>query len=93
MNSDRAKAYGRVVATIGELGATKLQPGEVERIRAAADTLLFSEDMSSPESREALEDAEALTNALAESDRWTEERAERLFDDLADCGPVAQHVS
>jgi hypothetical protein len=91
MTSDRAKAYGRVVATIEELGAAKLQPGEVERIRAAADTLLFSEDMSAPEARTALADAEELTEALAASERWTEERAQRLFDDLAECGPVA-HV-
>ena len=91
MTSDRAKAYGRVVATIEELGSTKLQPVEVERVRAAADTLLFSEDLRAPGAREALDDAEALTGALVESGRWTEERAQRLFDDLAECGPVA-HV-
>ena len=89
MTSDRAKAYGRVVATIEDLATTKLQPEETGRIRAAADTLLFSEDLSAPGARDALEDAEALTSALAESGRWTDERASRLFDDLAECGPVA----
>lgn len=88
MTSERAQAYGRVVDTIDDLAATKLQPVEVERIRAAADTLLFSEDLSAPGARDALEDAEALTAALVESDRWTDERAQRLFDDLAECGPV-----
>ncbi len=91
MNSERAQAYGRIVATIEEIGATKLLPNEVERIRAAADTLLFSEDLDTPGAREALEDAEALAHALVESDRWTDERAQRLFDDLASTGPVA-HV-
>ena len=60
------------------------------RVRAAADTLLFSEDLETPGAREALEDAESLTNALAESGRWTDDRAHRLFDDLAECGPVTR---
>jgi hypothetical protein len=91
MTSDRAEAYGRIVATIEDIGATKLQSVEVERIRTAADTLLFSEDLNAPGARDALADAEALAHALVESDRWTEERAQRLFDDLAQCGPIA-HV-
>ena len=91
MTSERAQAYGRIVATIEDLGATKLQPVEVERIRAAADTLLFSEDLDAPGARDALADAEALAHALVEADRWTEERAHRLFEDLAATGPVT-HV-
>lgn len=43
MTSERAQAYGRVMSTIEDLGPTKLQAGEIERIRDAADTLLFSE--------------------------------------------------
>jgi hypothetical protein len=88
MTSERAKAYGRIVATIEELGTSKLQPDEVERVRTAADTLLFSEDLDAPGARDALADAEALTSALVESGRWSDERAQRLFDDLAQCGPV-----
>lgn len=90
MTSERAQAYGRVTATIADLGAAKLQAHEVQRIRSAADTLLFSEDLDAPGARDALNDAEALTNALAESDRWTDERAQRLFDDLAETGPVTR---
>lgn len=89
MTSDRAKAYGRIVATIDELAATKLQPDEVARVRAAADTLLFSEDITDPGAREALDDAEDLVHTLVDSGRWTEERAQRLLDDLTACGPVA----
>lgn len=91
MTSDRANAYGRVVATIDDLGPTKLQPAEVERLRAAADTLLFSESLDAPGARDAIDDVEDLTSHLAESERWTVERANRLFDDVAECGPVA-HV-
>ncbi len=88
MNSERATAYGRVAATIEDLGPAKLQPHEVERLRAAADTLLFSEDFQAPGAREALADVDDLTQTLVASDRWTEDRAQRLFADLAECGPV-----
>ena len=88
MTSERANAYGRVVATIEDLGATKLQDSEVQRLRDAADTLLFSETLDAPGARDALDDVEALTRHLIDSDRWTEERAQRLFDDVAACGPV-----
>ena len=89
MTSDRAKAYGRIVATIEDVGATKLQPSEVDRIRDAADTLLFSESLDAPGAREALDDVDELTHHLVDSGRWTQERAARLFDDVAECGPVA----
>ncbi len=91
MTSERAKAYGRVVATLEDLGPTKLQPAEVERIRQAADTLLFSDTEDAPGAREALDDVDQLTTHLAEGERWTVERASRLFDDVAECGPVV-HV-
>jgi hypothetical protein len=88
MTSERANAYGRVVATIEELGATKLQASEIDRIRQAADTLLFSETLDAPGAREAIDDMDDLTHHLVDSDRWTDERAARLFDDVAECGPV-----
>jgi hypothetical protein len=91
MTSDRAKAYGRIVSTIEDLGAAKLQDPEIQRIRDAADTLLFSESIDAPGAREALDDVEDLTRHLVESDRWTEERAQRLFADVAECGPV-EHI-
>jgi len=88
MTSDRATAYGRVVATIEDVGATKLQSSEIDRLRQASDTLLFSETIDAPGAGEALEDVQELTAHLADSGRWTEERAQRLFDDVAECGPV-----
>jgi hypothetical protein len=88
MTSERANAYGRVVATIEDIGATKLQDSEIERIRQAADTLLFSETLDNPGAREAVEDMDELTRHLVESERWTPERAARLFDDVAECGPM-----
>jgi hypothetical protein len=90
MNSERAQAYGRVVKTLEDMAAAKLLETEQLRIRDAADTLLFSESVDAPGAREALDDIEALTRHLTESDRWTEERARALADDVFACGPVTQ---
>jgi hypothetical protein len=87
MNRDRTQAYGRVVRTLDDLGPTKLQPEELERIRDAADTLIFA--ASPEEAAPALDDIGQLTEHLVAVDRWTEERAEQLLRDLQDCGPVA----
>ena len=87
MNSDRTQAYGRVIKTLEDLGPAKLQPAEQERIREAADNLIFAADLD--EARASLADVDALLEHLVASDRWTSERAEQLATDLLACGPVA----
>jgi hypothetical protein len=86
MNTERTHAYGRVVRTLEDLGPTKLQPAEQDRIREAADTLIFASDLE--EARAALEEVDALAEHLVASDRWSEERAKQLVDDVLACGPV-----
>ncbi|HEX4691675.1 MAG TPA: hypothetical protein VH276_13360 [Solirubrobacteraceae bacterium] len=87
MNSERTQAYGRVVRTLDDLGPSKLQPGELERVRDAADTLIFA---AHPEEvPPALENVQELAEHLVASGRWTEERAEELLRDIEACGPVA----
>jgi hypothetical protein len=88
MNSERAQAYGRVVRALDDLSGVKLLPAEEDRVRAAADTLLFCESVDDPGAREALADVEALTSHLVDTGRWTEESARRLADDLFACGPA-----
>jgi hypothetical protein len=87
MNTDRTHAYGRVVKTLDDLGPTKLQPAELDRIREAADTLIFAASIE--EARPAIDDVRQLAEHLVLVDRWTEERAEQLLSDLEACGPVA----
>jgi hypothetical protein len=87
MNAERTQAYGRVIKTLDDLGPAKLQPAEQERIRDAADTLIFAADLE--EARPALADVDALSEHLVASGRWTEERADQLVHDLLACGPVA----
>jgi hypothetical protein len=93
MTSERSKAYGRVMKTIEDLGEAKLQEGERERIRAAADTLFFAEDLSTDaEARDAVSEMTSLARTLVESDRWSDERARTLLSDVLACGPV-EHVA
>ncbi|HWC26998.1 MAG TPA: hypothetical protein VG474_10485 [Solirubrobacteraceae bacterium] len=73
--------------TLAELGPSKLLVGEQERVREAADTLLFCESVEADALLQATSDAHELIEHLVASGRWTEERANRLSDDLAACGP------
>ena len=87
MTSERTQAYGRVMKTLEDLGPAKLQPAEQDRIRDAADTLIFAAGFD--EARTALEEVDALAEHLVASGRWTSERAQELLQDLLGCGPVA----
>jgi hypothetical protein len=86
MNTERTQAYGRVVKTLEDLGPAKLQPAEQDRVRDAADTLIFASGIE--ETRAVMADIETLAEHLVVSDRWSDERAKQLVDDLLACGPV-----
>ena len=88
MNSERTQAYGRIVKTLEDLGPAKLLAGEQERIRDAADTLIFA---SGPDDHvlAAIDDVRTLAGHLSESGRWTDERAAQLVDDVTATGPMA----
>jgi transcription termination factor NusB len=91
MNSERAQSYGRVTATLADVGPTKLQPAEQAILREAADTLLFCEDVTADAAvEEAMDAVDELLDRLIASDRWTSERAEELRRDIEDCGPTVR---
>jgi len=87
MTSERTQAYGRVLRTLEDVGPTKLHDPEQERIRNAADTLIFATTLD--DAREALEDIDALAEHLVATGRWSEERAAELAQDILACGPLA----
>jgi hypothetical protein len=88
MTPERARAYQRVVKTLGELGPSKLLSSEEERIRDAADDLVFAASLPADEAAgAALQDIECLCRDLVESGRWDRDRAMRLADDVYSCGP------
>jgi len=89
MTSERSQAYGRVVRTLEDVGPAKLTEAERERVRAASDTLFFAEDLSvDPDAREAVSDMTALARHLVESERWLDESARKLLQDVLATGPL-----
>jgi hypothetical protein len=89
MTPERADAYRRVIQTLEDLGPSKLLGEEQDRIRRAADDLIFSRDlMEDVAARQALEDVERLCRAFIDSGRWEEASAMRLAEDVAQCGPT-----
>jgi hypothetical protein len=89
MSPERASAYRRVVRTLDEIGPSKLLPEEQERVRHAADTLIFSADLlADVAARAAVEDVERLCRALVDAGRWEQPTAMRLADDVTQCGPA-----
>ncbi len=88
MSPERTNAYRRVLQTLSELGPAKLQSAEQERIRYAADSLIFCADLIEVDAtRDSLEDTELLFEVLVESGRWERVTADRLIEDLRACGP------
>ncbi len=88
MTPERSHAYRRVLHTLDELGPTKLQDGEQDRVRLAVDSLIFVRDLTEdPAAGAALEDIGRLCHDLVESGRWEQVTAMRLFDDVSHCGP------
>lgn len=89
MTPERADAYRRVIQTLEDLGPSKLLGEEQNRIRRAADDLIFSRDlMEDVAARQALEDVERLCRAFVDSGRWEEVSAMQLAEDVSQCGPM-----
>ena len=88
MSPERSQAYRRVMQTMDDMGPSKLLESEQERIRYAADNLLFSTNLvGDADALAALEDVEALCRILVASGRWEHATATRLADDVFQCGP------
>lgn len=90
VTSRRAEAYGRVVRILNGPDGEELRPEELERIRHAADSLIFCEDIElDSDARDAADEIADLAVDLVESGRWEEDTAEALVSDVLACGPVA----
>ena len=93
MSPERSNAYRRVMKTLEDIGPSKLLETEQQRIRYAADNLIFSGELSTDaEAQDALADVEALCSALVESGRWEQASAGRLAEDVYECGPAAPAI-
>jgi hypothetical protein len=72
-----------------DLAPSKLHEAERDLIRTTADTLVFCRDPDDPAGGLALVEVDTLFHELAESGRWTSERAQGLRDDVRACGPAS----
>jgi hypothetical protein len=69
-------------------GDAALEPAEKEVLREASDALFFCEDIALDEdAREALSRVSDLAGQLVGAERWDPELAERVLQNLEDCGP------
>lgn len=89
MSPERSNAYKRVMHTLDELGPSKLQPAEQDRVRYAADNLIFASELDG-EAALALTDALELCESLVDSGRWEGITATLLADDITACGPLPE---
>ncbi len=92
MTSERSQAYGRVMRRLSDVTGVKLHDAEVAILRDAADTLLFASSPREDGALEALTLVERLMADLEQSERWTQESAQLLADDIAGCGPALATV-
>jgi hypothetical protein len=76
--------------TLEDVGPAKLTDSEKDRVRQAADTLFFAEDLGTDgDARDAVSDITALARHLVESERWLDETARKLLQDVLAAGPLA----
>src|SRR3984885_7019842 len=89
MSPERSNAYRRAMKPLENIGPSKLREQEQQRIRSAADNLIFSQNLENDiEAQTALIDVEDLCRTLVETGRWEDVSATRLADDLFQCGPA-----
>ena len=94
MTTNRARAYGRVMTLISDLGPAKLHAAEQQAIRDAADALLFSVDVASDdEARAALDALQDVVDRLVESERILLETGEEILDAVEACGPQTEPLA
>jgi hypothetical protein len=88
MTAQRARAYGQVTRLLKGLEPDGLSSEEKERVRSAADSLVFCHDLHADESaRTAIVDLESLVRNLVDSGRWTKSQASALVWSVLACGP------
>ena len=88
MTSNRSDAYGRVMRTLDDLGASKFHATEQAVIREAADTMFFCERLETDDSAlDAMAAVRELAGNLVEGGRLIGDTAARLLTDIEGCGP------
>jgi hypothetical protein len=87
MTRIRTVAYRRVLRTLRGADAPALSAAERDRVREAADALLFCRDVDDADVRSAVAEVAAVFDDLVKAERWTPRRVRQLLDDIWACGP------
>jgi hypothetical protein len=94
MTTNRARAYGRVMTLIDELGPAKLHADEQQAIRDAADALLFAFDATvDDEAKATLNRLDDLMERLVENERLIPETAATILEAVEGCGPHTEPLA
>ena len=94
MTPNRARAYGRVMTLIEELGPATLHPAERQAVRDAADALLFSPDVASDaDARDALDHLDDVVEVLVATERIEPRTGESLLQAVELCGPHTEPLA
>lgn len=94
MTTNRARAYGRVMSLMDELGPAKLHTDEQQAVRDAADALLFCADVTSdPEAKAALNHLDGVMDRLVEAERLMPETSDAILDAVEACGPQTEPLA
>ena len=88
MTEQRAQSYTAVIRLVDD---GELSDAERERIRTAADTLVFARSWDEPEVRTAVRDMRRLADVLLE--RWPAFDVEALADGLEGAGPALETLA
>jgi hypothetical protein len=87
MTRDRAFAYSNLMWLLDTAALGELRASEAERVREAADALVFARNLYGAPAQLALLDVEDLADALVQDERWPDATASLLVECVADCGP------
>lgn len=91
MTSTRARAYGRVMTLLDELGPAKLHADEQQAVRDAADAVLFTYDIATDSAaKDAIIHLESVMDRLVDGGRLLEETADTILDAVERCGPQTE---
>jgi hypothetical protein len=94
MTPNRARAYGRVLTLIDDLGPAKLHPTEQQAVRDAADAVLFAIDVvTDPDARRTLKQLDRTLDGLVASGRLLRETADTILDAVEGCGPQTEPLA
>ena len=86
MNHTRHLSYRSVLRTLAGTPEWLLDRHERERLRDLAEGLLLTSD--GEEAHSLRRDAALALSLLVGQKRWHEARADRLWEDISDCGPA-----